>query len=30
VQGARLETAYLDTWAPTLGVADLLDRARAG
>jgi hypothetical protein len=29
VQGERLEHAYLDTWATPLGVADLLERARA-
>ncbi|MEO6574535.1 MAG: hypothetical protein ABIP89_11900 [Polyangiaceae bacterium] len=28
VQGDRLDHAYLDEWAPTLGVADLLERAR--
>jgi hypothetical protein len=26
VSGARLDLAYLNTWAPRLGVADLLER----
>ena len=26
---APLDQSYLDRWAPELGVADLLDRARA-
>ncbi len=30
VQGSRLDQPYLDEWAPTLGVADLLMRARGG
>lgn len=29
IQGAALDSAYLDRWAPVLGVADLLARARA-
>jgi hypothetical protein len=28
VQGARLDFPYLEEWAPSLGVADLLARAR--
>jgi hypothetical protein len=28
VQGERLDQAYLDAWATSLGVADLLERAR--
>jgi hypothetical protein len=27
VQGSRLDRAYLDKWAPEIGVADLLQRA---
>ncbi len=27
-QGDQLDTAYLDKWAPEIGVKDLLDRAR--
>jgi hypothetical protein len=28
VQGERLDQAYLDRWAPDIGVSDLLARAR--
>jgi hypothetical protein len=28
IQGSRLDQTYLDHWAPVIGVADLLARAR--